>query len=728
MLENELFAVNKKHLTGKLITSTISKGFIESIELPQNESKKIVVLSAADFEERNYIDVMGETFPILVKDEVSYKGQPILAIFGEVSEDVELFCREVKISYRIPQTAETSTSQPFGEPFNWSFGNTDEYFVQGSKTLRTTFSVGSHSSNMLGDQKVCATMDKGNLQLQLETQWPVHVRRSVANVLDLPFDKVQLDLQPYFALFDQLIIAPSMLACIAAKATQKTGELIRLFAPLISWQPKMDFEFKTVVLQDGSCVAGRYKCSIDMGAFPIFPKEVCYNILSGIVPVYPMKALDVTIKILKSSTPPANFFGDLGFSMALAATEDHFSQVALAYGQQPGQWKLEQLKECGDKSSPVSESVRETVSFDNLPRTFKDVLSSSWYSRKFAVNSQKSIYLKKVSPFINYSRGVGIATGEGIIGFSRQYNAMVKYSLAVTLDKDNKVIVNTGMQAGKNMQIVWKRAIKQFLDVDEDYITFKDINDEDIIDIGPNVLSRRIGLVTNLLVKACSEIAKKKTFARLPITVTAFSEADSADSCYFSSCFGTVAVELHIDTVSLSPVIDNVWARFHMGHVFNMQQLISKARLSIFSVISEVLPNWSGKCNIDLNITQDGDYSLSSLTAAIRGLTLASLVNALSQAIGRYVNTVPITENDILAFIKGTEPAVVPTIQEDLKQEDLKQEDSKLEDSRLEDSRLEDSKGTEPDVSVSLREDDEKDETTQVVGMETPKEEKGEQE
>ena len=91
-----------------------------------------------------------------------------------------------------------------------------------------------------------------------------------------------------------------------------------------------------------------------------------------------------------------------------------------------------------------------------------------------------------------------------------------------------------------------------------------------------------------------------------------------------------------------------------MGHVFDVQKLVNKARLSIFSVISEVLPNWSGDLNIDLEVSQDSDYTPSSVTAAVRGLTMAALISAVSQAIGRYVNAVPITESSILALLKGS--------------------------------------------------------------------------
>lgn len=726
--QSELFTVNKKHLIGRLITSTVSRARIENIELPKDFSS-VVVLDASDFGEHNFIDVMDEKVPIFAQEEVFYEGEPILAVFGENLEEVNLFCNAVKITYDT-SSYEDDTPQVFGEPFNWSFGNTDDYFVQSSKTLKTQFSVKKHPCSSLEEQTVFAIMDEGVIKIQLASQWPVHVRKTVSSVLDLPFEKIHLALKPFYAPFDQLIITPSLLSCIAAKAAMKTGQLIRLYAPLASWQPKMDFEFKSVILSDGSCPAGRYKCTIDLGAFPIFSKEVCYNILAGIVPVYPLKALDVSITIVKTSTAPANFFGDLGYSIALSAIENHFTQVSVALGEYPGTWKLEQIKKSENEGSPISERVRVSLGFENLSKTFEDVLKASWYSRKYAANSQKSLYVERLAPFLNYSRGIGIATGEGIMGFSQQYNALAKYSLELTLDEENKIIVNTGMQVEKDMESIWKQTIKQLLNVNEDDIIFKDINDPNIIDIGPNALSRRIGIVTKLLIAACSKIAKKKTFSRLPITVRTTSEASFEDPCYFSSCFGSVAVELHIDTVSLSPVIDNIWARFHMNRVFNMQKLISKARIAIFSVIEEVFPNSSCNLNIDLEISQDLDYSPSSVTTAVRGLTIAALINAVSQATGHYVNTIPLTESNILALIKGpskqiqnsekepnktvetaevVEEIIEKPIQEENENVGLSQEPhdepsneepsnmgtSSIETPRIEDSKIEESKDVE---------------------------------
>ena len=652
MLEqSELFDLTKKHLTGRLVTSTVSSGTIENITMPsENEFKHMLVLSAADFGENGCLEVMDDRFPFFSSEKIDFKGQPVLAVFGYDTEDLELFCKELQISYRIKPDSEDYNGTLYGEPFIWSSGNTDEYFTPQAKTYKSHFEVSPFSNRMLGDQRVYAVKIDGQFHIRIATQWPIHVRKSVAKALGCRLEDVILYPQPYYAPYDQLIITPSVLASIAALAAEKSGELVQLSSPMVSWQPRITIEHETAYLQDGTPLADRAECTVDLGAFPFFTTEVFHNILAGLVPVYPIKAADVIIRIIRSSSPPANFFGDLGFSMALAGTEVHFSQLASSLGIQPGIWRLNNVKDMDRKTVRVSDSVKLSSDLERLSGSIRTLLEESWYSRKYASNSQKRITAMKMNPLVNYSRGIGIASGEGVMGFSQQFNASADYSLSMTMNENQKLTVNTGMHADKSVLGIWKDVIRQFIDIPAEDIEFLDINSPDIVDIGPSTLSRKMGIVASLLIRACSELSRKITFSRLPITVTTEYEAELSDPFYFTSCIGAVVIDLHIDTVMLSPVIDNVWANFHLGHVFDMDKLQNKARHTVTTVLSDICPRSSENCNIEIRIDQDGSFTGSSLTAGIRGLTTAALVGALSQALGHPIHKIPVTSDDILAI------------------------------------------------------------------------------
>lgn len=651
--QSELFELNRKHLIGKLVTATVSSGRIADISIPgENQFRHMLVLSASDFGGNPNIHVMDEPFPIFARDEVYYKGQPVLAVFGYESEDVDLFCKEVKVSYQIRPDSEDYHCEQYGDPFIWTYGDPDEHFNEKAKVYKSTFETVPFSKSMLGEQRIFAVKKDGKMNVRVASQWPIHVRKSISEAMGYPIENVIVYPQSYYAPYDQLIVQPSIIATITAMAAEQSGELVELSSSMEAWQPRLKIDHETAFLPDGTLLADKANCVVDLGAFPIFTTEVCHNILAGLVSVYPMKAAEVNITIMKSSTPPANFFGDLGYSMALAGTENHFTTLATSLGVQPGKWRLDRIKGIGKKGFPLCESVKESSDFDKLEGSISSVMESSWYSRKYAANTQKKLYMGKMNPLVNYSRGIGIASGEGIMGFSQQFNSIANYKLSVTMTEDERIVVNTGMNCDKSMINIWKQTIRQFIQISDEDIYFLDVNDPTIIDLGPSALSRKIGIVSSLLIKSCSELARKKEFSRLPITITSDYEANFMDPFYFSSCIGSVAVDLHIDTVMLAPVIDNIWVNFHLGHVFDKDRLLNKARHTITTVLSDICPRISSKCNINIQIDQDGSFTSSSLTAGLRGLTTAALVSALSQALGHTIRRVPVTSEDILGIAK----------------------------------------------------------------------------
>jgi CO/xanthine dehydrogenase Mo-binding subunit len=651
--QSDLFDLNKKHLIGRLVTSTVSRGKIADISLPsENQFRHMLVLSAADFGANGCVRIMDEELPFFARDEVSYKGQPVLAVFGYEAEDVELFCREVKVSYQIRQDSEDYDGKQYGAPFIWSYGNTDDYFNEKAKVFKSSFEVDPFSNTMLGDQKVFAVQKDGRINIRVATQWPTHLRKTIAQNLGCELSDIVIHPQPYYAPYDQLVVLPSILATVAALAAIQSGELVQFSSPMVSWQPRMKITHETAFLPDGTLLADRAHCIVDLGAFPYFSQEVCHSILAGLVSNYPMKAADVNISITRSSTPPANFFGDLGFSMALAGTEQHFSRLAISIGMQPGIWRLNRVSNVPAKGFPLSQSVRSSTDFNKLGPTIKAVIDESWYSRKYSSNAQAHLKSVKMNPLVNYSRGIGIASGESIMGFSQHINASGKFSLSVTMNEDETLVVNTGIIADRSMAAIWKDTIRKIIDIPAEDIFFMDINNPAILELGPSVLSRKVGIVSSLLMRACSELERKRAFSRLPLTITSEYEAELTDPFFFSASLGSVVIDLHIDTIMLSPIIDNIWVNFHLGHVFDKEKLLNKARHTITTVLSDICPRSSAKCNMYIDFDQQGDFTASSMTSGLRGLTTAALIGALSQALGHQIYKIPVTSDDILGIAR----------------------------------------------------------------------------
>ncbi|MCF0237629.1 MAG: molybdopterin-dependent oxidoreductase, partial [Sphaerochaetaceae bacterium] len=301
---NDIFEEKGKHLVGKIITSNVTGGRIANIDLPISEDfANILVIDANDLKTEGYINVLDNRVPVFAQDHVSFKGQPILAVFAHDMESVELYAKEIKISYQISPEKESSQVTTIGKPFVWSYGRPEEYFNGTNSKIGSSFYVKSYPATILGDQDFFAfTGSDGKVYLKVPTQWPINLKENVARVIGKSKSQVIVNTDSVYAPNDQFVIEPTILASIAATAAMKSGEPVILKTPISTWQPKTEFLFETSVGKDGSTPATRVHCTVDLGAFPIFREEVCYNILAGVVPPYPVKAMEVSIVVQSSNT------------------------------------------------------------------------------------------------------------------------------------------------------------------------------------------------------------------------------------------------------------------------------------------------------------------------------------------------------------------------------------------------------------------------------------------
>ncbi|MCK5156263.1 MAG: hypothetical protein KAQ69_07540, partial [Spirochaetales bacterium] len=85
-------------LYGTIVRSEIPTGTIDSIELP-DFPKNIQVISSKDIPGSNSVKVLDTTLPLLAGDTITYKGQPILAVFAPSSEASQSAAEYIRIHY-----------------------------------------------------------------------------------------------------------------------------------------------------------------------------------------------------------------------------------------------------------------------------------------------------------------------------------------------------------------------------------------------------------------------------------------------------------------------------------------------------------------------------------------------------------------------------------------------------------------------------------------------------
>lgn len=641
-------------LHGMIIRSNIDWGTVLRVT-PPKQDKRFFTLGPEDIPGENIVQIYNDQFPLLASKEISYRGQPIIALFGPDTEMVEVKSREVEIDFQL--SADSTTEQHVYEhsPIVYEWGEVDSLFGTTDSIFERTYTDRRVWTREDIVTRMTTWLQDDLLYVQGPTQWPFHVRDTVATCCGRTKKSVIVLPEEHFSPKDEKLIHPSILAATAALATLKTNQRVIITSRFPTSRSQVTIRRKTALESQGKPLAEIVEATIDQGAFPLFSGEMVKQLLAGLIPLYELQAFRATIKIVESHQAPSHFFGDLGYSTALFSTEAHASALAERLQLNPANWRIKQYAD-GKKRSEVIETLPTTKLRDLISTT----CSESDFSRHYSVYELQRKTRKSPSTFLNYTRGIGIACGAGISGFSSDSPFHSSAKIAVTLDAKNSVLVNTSFFPSKKTAWLWRSLIAKELSVDQADIAFVQPNTSYMIDTGPEVLSLDVERSVTMIQQCCAAIKSQRFQEPLPIThsITAKSALATSETALFTSRnWGCLVIELEVNTITFSVEARRVWGRFSCNHVANASQLALKFRHIIHHSLWEcnVIPmhRTAGPPLMDISVNSLGsDIAPSSATSALRGMVMAACAGALSQALNCETLSLPVTEEDIISWIR----------------------------------------------------------------------------
>ena len=648
---------NKANLLhGIVISSAIDVGKITEIKVPPLDNNYVLV-AARDIQGTNRVRVLDNATTLLTSSQVSYRNQPILALFGYDSESVQLKSREISISYEEPFTEGPSANisskseQIVSVPYTYRYGNmetstSDETLLTMERTYR--FSGNGYSNNNI--TRITVDIEDDKLHVYMPTQWPAHVRETISEVTTFPKKRIVIHRQPFYAPHDEMLLGPTHLASIAAVASIKAQCPVELQCKIESHRPDITIQRKSWFFPDGKPQAEEISVEVDQGSSPLFTEEMSNQLIAGLVPIYPLEALSVSITFMTSNSPPAHFFGDLGYCDALTSSESQYNEVAKLTGYTSYAWRL---KFASDSTSHLP--VIKFDKFTRLKEAITDVSTRSDFQRKSAAYEMQSNMKVRLSTFFNYSRGAALACGSGISGFSSECKSLPQQSVQVQLNPNNKVECNTSFYTNGASVGIWKQIICEELGVEKGNISFPS-DEQELLDSGPSVLSANSGRMPQQIQRACIQIKEKRFVQPLPICESVLNSrmGGAKGSLFASNSWVALALELEIQTVTLHPVVRNVWVSISTGKVFDEHALRSKIRHTNVSTLHEGGAHLSSdkSFSIDIVIKEEGDQISSSVTSALKGAATAAFLSALQQALGSHIPKVPVTGEIILEAMR----------------------------------------------------------------------------
>jgi CO/xanthine dehydrogenase Mo-binding subunit len=276
----------------------------------------------------------------------------------------------------------------------------------------------------------------------------------------------------------------------------------------------------------------------------------------------------------------------------------------------------------------------------------EQTVSRSDFSRKFSAYEMQKRRQRRLSTFTGYARGIGIAAGFGLNGFSSGFTPLRTYSVAVTLDVNDTVTLSTSLMLA-HAAGVWKKIAARNLGIDVRDITLEEGSTAGLPNSGPDVLHRDITVISLLIDRCCDSIKSQRFKEPLPITakrslktIEGQVEEKSSKAVFVNTSWGSAVVELEIEPAEITPVILGVWADLYCGRIHNKRALLQDVKSEILQELTGLVRSEHGILsipNIDVRLISEDENPTLSPIGAVRGLIDAAYAAAVSQAVNQEV-------------------------------------------------------------------------------------------
>lgn len=623
---------------GILIRAEEEALHVKEIKKPETDSRYLF-LTASDLPGSNTIHILDRPFPLMASERSAFPGEIIMALFAPDYESAEIMRRELKIETEKAENAEETAELPSALEYGWGEFTPQEDGEKKYKSVETEFRLRHIAEPSLRNYTVTAWMDNANLHIEAPCEWMELVRSAVSEATGYPRKNIHVHPARYASKHDEYLTAPAVLAALAATATIKTGLPTEIRDTAVFSRPGIEVKRTTLTDEDGKPLSETVSMSIDMGAYPIMPDEYQRQAMAGLIPPYPLKEFKAAVSVKTSGRYPASFAGSLGYSEALASTEFHISRLAEEASMTPYQYRLSMEKEKRKFTDYLP-----GFELEEQKETAARAVQASTYERKWSAN----MFQKGDFSLLGYIRGIGMATGSGISGFSTGFSKKSGFSAVMTFTQKGNVTVNTSALCHPGIMRKWKKIISdRVIPGHPEHVMFLDYSGE-TADTGPDVLSRITASFTSQLDSAAKNLAVLKESEALPVSLR-FDAENTYYPCEFENAgCGTAICEIMISESDYTPVVTELWAALTFPEILDESTLLGSVKRAFLTSLSEngVTIPLDFRMHITINAT-GVEGPVAAVGELVRALTEGALANALYQAGGKDAAVLPTSARNL---------------------------------------------------------------------------------
>jgi len=673
------------------VRSPIARGAILSIDFPRLPSGYRSILPA-DIPGENRFLSFGAEMPLLAAGRVSYVGQPVALVTGpdpllleELASRASVKCAEEE-----PRLDwESFSSDQVAAKRIALAGDPDLAFSIAASAREDSFTSGAIEHWYGEPQGAAAAYDYDKIAVWCATQWPYHVRDSVAIAIGCEVADVSVRPTRLGVHLDGKLWYPSLMACHAALAAVVCGHPAKILLSRkedFLYSPKRarsSINVRSALDSEGNLSAIDVRIAIGIGAYGPLADEIVSQAVLAATGAYSCPNARIEGYAVLTDTVPSGAFGGLGASHSLFAVEAHLNRAAAARGEDPVDWKSRNVLRKGG-TLVTGDAMREAVPYDEIAVS---LLASSDYRRKYAC--YELVRKRRSSASDGPLRGIGFAfayQGSGAFSSGGPTNS---YTVEAALDKDLALTLRTSAaSAGGGALDIWRQTAAEILGIEPGRVLIAPPVSGEVPDSGPSTLSRNVTVVTRLVAKACAAIQKRRFRDPLPLTSRSvlkvprpirWADGRVTGSPFEAAAWAGAVAEVELDSWTFEPRALGLWLCVDGGRIVSPVRAAASLRSGAVEALGSCLRE-----RVEVSRPRRGSdgeseyfrYGLQSLRdlppisvvfiegakgASPKGigeLPLASLpaafISALSQAAGYPFSRLPVPMSELIPALETT--------------------------------------------------------------------------
>lgn len=664
-------------LYAKLVRSPADSGILKSVSI-ESIPEDCCLITAENFPGRNSIETFGFSSEIFCSKAILYKGQPLGIITSPDEKTLEELFQSVKIEIedngvepdskiiasRIIKTGKANDKEEF-----------EKIFESAEYDISSTWSHKQNTFSYNETNGAICFLDKGILNICTPTQWPHHLIRNITEVFNLDKESILIKKTNSASPHTNTLWGNTILVAQTVAAVLKTGRPVKLEFSREEQRKYMTnkmpviISHRTALDASGKINAVKINITFDAGAQNPFAGEIIDRLAIAATNIYEFENMEIETVATSSANPPSAINIETIDAQAFFAIENQMQKICSETGFSPVDLRVENSAILKMQKSKMP----YTLKIEKGEQALRAAASTSDFLRHFVtyrIDSKNAFEdAKNYAPYNVPLRGTALSCAYDASGYFGTSIFECNQKMEVTLEADGSVTIHA-ISPSQVILEIWKSQVSEILKIDPKQIHINsefDIKDEPLI---PENVYSNVSIMTQLLKKCCLGIEAKRFREPLPIKVTKsisyaqkkqWNKETFTGIPFHSTSFAAAVLELQVDPCTFELDIKKINLIVSAGKILSGKTASTSLRLEVHKVLSQIVETEIFDCN-DISITfVQSEEEPVHIGGLIKKVIPAAFSSALSQALGKDINSLPIKSDTIYKIISSgnkTEPAI----------------------------------------------------------------------